>query len=62
MNRLHITHCKTDDEKLNLLKKAHLNLPVLDTDYMPEELCEKRRELEALMLKYIWQWSNEAMK
>ena len=55
MVRLFNSGCKTREEKLEILKKAHLNLPVIDYDYMPDDLVEARRNLEKLMLKYIWQ-------
>ena len=51
--------CKTLEQKRVILMKAHLELPALDYDYMPDDLVEKREELEKLMLKYIWAWGNE---
>lgn len=59
MRRYSLGRCKTKAELLEILKKAHLNLPILNIDFMPDDLCAKRRELEQLMLKYIWQWSKE---
>lgn len=51
--------CKTKKEMLKILIQAHLSLPILDSDYFPDDLTEKRRELENLMLKYIWKWCAE---
>ncbi len=51
--------CKTKKQELEILQKAHLALPIINTDYMPDDLCEKRSELEELMLHYIWKWSKE---
>lgn len=53
---------KTERDKLKILQKAHLNLPIIDTDYMPDDLCEMRAKLEKLMLKYIWKWGKELAK
>ena len=52
------SECKTTKQKLEILKKAHLSLPIIDYDYMPDDLVQKRKELEDLMLKYIWMWSK----
>lgn len=59
MNPFTGMRCKTKEDKLRILSKAHLDLPIIDNDYMPDELYEKRRELEQLMLKYIWKWRKE---
>ena len=59
MNPFQGMELKTKKDKLIILRKAHLDLPVIDNDYMPTDLYEKKMELEKLMLKYIWKWSKE---
>ena len=52
----------TKKDLLEELKKKHLALPEIDGGYYPDDLAEKRKELDNLMLKYIWKWSDEVYR
>ena len=53
------SNCKTEEEILKILRKAHLSLVEIDASYMPVEVSDKKGTYERVLLKYIWKFQNK---